>query len=73
MHLYHSESKSKLIVLLQNNYILNIFTENPCSKPFFRNVVYIPIIILNHATSHGLNGVKINHGTLQLNWTSVTS
>ena len=33
-------------------YILGVFTEKPYSKPLERKVVYIPIIILSHATSH---------------------
>ena len=34
--------------------ILGVFTENPySSKPLERNVVYIPIITLSHATTHG--------------------
>ena len=35
-----------------NIYILGVFTEKPYSKPLECNVVYIPIIILSHATSH---------------------
>ena len=34
-------------------YILGVFTEKPYIKPLERNVVYITIITLNHATSHG--------------------
>ena len=33
-------------------YILCVFTEKPYCKPLECNVVYIPIIILSHATSH---------------------
>ena len=33
-------------------YILGVFTEKPYSKPLERNVVYIPVITLSHATSH---------------------
>ena len=33
-------------------YILCVFTEKPYSTPLDRNVVYIPIITLSHATSH---------------------
>ena len=47
-------------------YILGVFTEKSYSKPLARNVVYIPIIILNHATSH-------DHSSLQSDWTSATS
>ena len=36
----------------QNIYILSVFTEKTYSKPLERNVVYIPIITFNHATSH---------------------
>ena len=39
-------------------YILDVFTEKPCSKPFEHNVLYIPIITLSHATSQNLNCVK---------------
>ena len=53
-----------------NIYILGVFTEKPYSKPLERTVVYIPIITLSHATSHDF---KINHGSLQSDWTSVTS
>ena len=35
-----------------NIYILGVYTEKPYSKPLERNVVYIPRITLNHATSH---------------------
>ena len=35
-----------------NIYILGVFTEKPYRKPLGRNVVYIPIITLSHATSH---------------------
>ena len=35
-----------------NIYILAVFTEKAYSKPLERNVVYIPIITLSHATSH---------------------
>ena len=31
---------------------LVFFTEKPCSKQLERNVVYVPIITLSHATSH---------------------
>ena len=32
-------------------YVLGVFTEKSCSKPLERNVVYIPITTLSHATS----------------------
>ena len=32
-------------------YMLSVFTEKPYSKPFERNVFYIPITTSNHATS----------------------
>ena len=35
-----------------NIYIVGVFTEIPYGKPLERNVVYIPIITLSHATSH---------------------
>ena len=38
--------------IILNIYILGVFTEKPYSKPLERNVVYIPIITLSHATSH---------------------
>ena len=38
--------------LLLYIYILGVFTEKPYSKPLERNVVYIPIITMSHATSH---------------------
>ena len=34
--------------LVNNIYVLGEFTEKPYSKPFERNVVYIPIITLSH-------------------------
>ena len=37
-------------------YMLSVFTEKPYSKPFERNVVYIPII---------KSSLKINHGCVQ--------
>ena len=37
--------------LCQYIYILGVFTEKPYSKPLERNVVYVPIITLSHATS----------------------
>ena len=55
--------------LRSNTYILGVFTEKPYSKPLEGNVVYIPIITLSHATSHD---VKVNHGSLQSDWTSTT-
>ena len=55
--------------LLMNIYILGVFTEKPYSKPLERTVVYIPIITLSHATSHDF---KINHGSLQSDWTAAT-
>ena len=56
--------------LLQNIYILGVFTEKPYSKQLERNVVYIPINTLSHATSHD---VRINLGCLQSDWMSVMS
>ena len=41
-----------IAVILQNIYILDVFTEKPYSKSLERNVVYIPIITLSHKTSH---------------------
>ena len=35
-----------------NIYILGVFTEKHYNKPLERNVIYIPIITLSHATSH---------------------
>ena len=40
------------VSVMLNIYILGVFTEKPNSKPLERNVVYIPIITLSHATSH---------------------
>ena len=56
-----------------NIYILGVFTEKPYSKLWERNVVYIQIITLSHATSHEFNDVKINNGSLQSDWTAPTS
>ena len=68
-----SQSTMFLITLSKNVYILGVFTEKLYSKPLKRNVVYIPIITLSHATSHDFNDVKINHGSLQSDWTSARS
>ena len=35
-----------------NIYIIGVFTETPDSKPLEHNLVYIPIIVLNHIMSH---------------------
>ena len=56
--------------LLQNIYILGVFTEKPYSKQLERNVVYISINTFSHATSHD---VKINLSSLQSDWMSAMS
>ena len=43
--------RTSLILLLGNIYILCVATEKPYSTPFARNVIYIPITTLSHATS----------------------
>ena len=61
------------MLVFYNIYILDVFTEKPYSKPLERNVVYSPIITLSRATSYDFNDVRINHGSLKSDWTSVTS
>ena len=45
-----------------NIYIHGVFTKNPYSKPLARNVVNIE--------PHNVTDVRINHGSLQSDWTS---
>ena len=51
-------------------YTLGVFTESPVVKSLERNVVYIPIITLSHATHMNLNKVRINYGSLHSEWMS---
>ena len=41
-----------VLMYMFGNIYIGEFTEKPYSKPLEHNVVYIPIIILSHATSH---------------------
>ena len=53
-------------------YILGVFTEKPYSKPLERNVrVYIRSLHSNNNIEpSNVNDVKIDHGSLQSDWTS---
>ena len=42
-----------------SNIHISVFTDKPYSKPLECNVVYIPVITLNHGTLKGFYGVKI--------------
>ena len=52
-------------------YILGVFTKNPYSKPSECNVVYITTT--TNIEPGDVEDIKINHGTLQLDWTSAIS
>ena len=49
------QTMRELLEIIDNNYILRVLTEKPYSKALEHNIVYIPIITLNHATSHDFN------------------
>ena len=49
--LMSNTQKMTSLAFLLYIYIFGVFTEKPYSKPLERNVVYIPIITLSHATS----------------------
>ena len=49
-------------------YILGLFIEKAYSELLERKVVYIPKPTSSHATD--VSEVKINHGSLQSDWTS---
>ena len=44
--------KTSECIVTPKIHIFDTFTEKPFSKPLDRNVVYIPITSLSHATSH---------------------
>ena len=45
--------------------LVYLLTEEPYSKLLERNVVYIPILTLSHATSHDFKRLQRTHGSLQ--------